>query len=692
MQFTEFRLINFGPYAGEHRLDVRVEAHHGLTERPIILIGGSNGAGKTTILEAVRLALYGPAALGQRTKRTNYEEYLQSRMHRPPGSPFLHTFAGVGVGFIQTIGSASHEFHVLRMWERHRDRVRETVQITKDGVPLNEQDRNWWDQFVANLLPPSLADLFFFDGEQIQALADENHNTVLGEAIQSLLGLDLLQRLRADLAVYLARQRRTGQPGLEAQLADLRSRRQAVEAAFQQADTELGQLNSLIEQCRSNMTEAEQRLAREGGTLVAQRDRLNQRANDLRELLRRYERQIAEHANGLLPFAIAPHLAHALKDRLERDEQVEQYQRVAEVADSFLSTLTRHLNDTSAVFAGIALDAYAQRQIVERLSNTARAIRDQLVPAVDPTLATDTVVHPLTNEQRQRLIQWLDQALTTTPAQLAELGQAYEQAAAELTTIEATLLSLPADDHLQPLLQQLLHLQRELADLESKHRAQETLVHQLRQQRASLDREESELYTRLMRGDDPNYRIHLAIRAQRVAMRYEEALRQAKIKELEAAVVDCFGQLSHKGPYIHRITIDPDTFAATLYTAKGDAVPREQLSAGEKQLYAVALLWALRLVSGRTVPIIIDTPLGRLDSEHRQRIVQRYLPRASHQVIILSTDTEIDRERYADLEPLIARSYRLVYHRGEASTQIQPGYFWSTYEHDTHGEGVPAPR
>lgn len=692
MQFTEFRLINFGPYAGEHRLDVRVEAHHGLTERPIILIGGSNGAGKTTILEAVRLALYGAAALGPRTKRTTYEDYLRSRIHRPPGAPLLHTFAGVGIGFVQTMGSASHEFHILRMWERHRDRVRETVQITKDGVPLNEQDRNWWDQFVADLLPPSLADLFFFDGEQIQALADENHNTVLGEAIQSLLGLDLLQRLRADLAVYLARQRRTGQPGLEAQLADLRSRRQQIEEAFQQAHTELARINNLIAQCHGKMAEAEQRLAREGGTLATQRDRLNQRAHDLRELLRRYERQIAEHANGVLPFAIAPHLAHALKDRLERDERVEQYQRVAEVADSFLSTLIHHLHDTSAVFAGIALDADAQRQIAERLTNTARAIRDQLVPVGDPALATDTVVHPLTKEQRQRLIQWLDQALTTTSAQLVELGQAYEQAASELATIEATLLSLPTDDHLQPLLHQLLCWQRELTELEAQQRIQESLVQQLRQQRAALDREEKDLYTRLMRGDDPNYRIHLASRAQRVVMRYEEALRQAKIKELEAAVVDCFGQLSHKGPYIHRITINPDTFAATLYNAKGDAVPREQLSAGEKQLYAVALLWALRLVSGRTVPIIIDTPLGRLDSEHRQRLVQRYLPRASHQVIILSTDTEIDRDRYADLAPLIARSYRLVYQRGEASTQIQPGYFWSTHEHTTRSEGVPVPR
>lgn len=104
MYFTEFRLINFGLYSGEHVIDLRPPADSAATERPITLIGGRNGAGKTTILEAVRLCLYGAAALGKGTKRAAYEAYLQRRIHRQVGAPLHHTFAGVGVGFVHVSG------------------------------------------------------------------------------------------------------------------------------------------------------------------------------------------------------------------------------------------------------------------------------------------------------------------------------------------------------------------------------------------------------------------------------------------------------------------------------------------------------------------------------------------------------------------------------------------------------------
>ncbi|NCC35354.1 MAG: DNA sulfur modification protein DndD, partial [Chloroflexia bacterium] len=314
-----------------------------------------------------------------------------------------------------------------------------------------------------------------------------------------------------------------------------------------------------------------------------------------------------------------------------------------------------------------------------------RAIRDGLVQDDESTLAAEIVVHPLEKDERRELITWLEQATTLVPVQLAEIGQALEDAVAELVEVEATLLNLPAEETIQPIIQQLSALQHELGVLEVQRRTQETAVQHLRQKRTALDREEKDLNTRLMRGDDPSYRARLAGRAQQVLVRYEQALRRTKIIELEDAIVKCFGRLSRKGQYIRRVAIDPETFATTLYNQKGDALPREQLSAGEKQIYAVAVLWALRLVSGRTLPIIVDTPLGRLDSEHRQRLVQRYFPQASHQVVLLSTDTEIDTALYADLEPAIARSYQLVYQPGEAATQVEQGYFWDERNAATNG-------
>ena len=692
MHFTEFRLINFGMYPGEHVLDVRPPATGGTTDRPIILIGGKNGAGKTTILEAVRLCLYGALALGKGTKRATYKAYLLGRIHRQLGTPSHHSFAGVGVGFIHTVGGTTHEFTVRRMWERRRSSVSETVYVTRDGAPLSEQEMGWWEQFLHDLLPPGLADLFFFDGEKIQSLADDPDYTLLGESIRSLLGLDLLDRLRADLAVYLARQRRTGGQGLDALITDLRERRTEVDVAFSQAHAELGHTNSLIAHKQGKVEETERQLASEGGSIAAQRDVLKQRVETLRETIRRYERIITDQANALLPFAIVPQLAQTLKTRLELDERVEQYIQVSTVADYFVEEFSRRLLWDDDWLDGVRLSNQARDKLMGGLNRKARAIRDSLVQDDESALATETVVHQLEKDERRELITWLDQATTLVPAQLAEVGQALEKAIAELAEVEATLLNLPAEETIQPIIQQLSALQQELGALETQRRTQETALQHLRQKRTTLDREEIELSTRLMRGDDPSYRVQLAGRAQQVLVRYEDALRRAKITELENAIVECFGRLSRKGRYIRRVTIDPETFATTLYNQKADALPREQLSAGEKQIYAIALLWALRLVSGRTLPIIVDTPLGRLDSEHRRRLVQHYFPQASHQVVLLSTDTEIDTALYADLEPAIARAYHLVYQPGEAATQVEEGYFWREHEATTNGveEVIPS--
>ena len=129
---------------------------------------------------------------------------------------------------------------------------------------------------------------------------------------------------------------------------------------------------------------------------------------------------------------------------------------------------------------------------------------------------------------------------------------------------------------------------------------------------------------------------------------------------LEQSLVSHFNQLCRKQAFVDRISVDLETFAFTLHRA-GHTFGREQLSAGENQLLAVATLWALRELSGRATPVIIDTPLSRLDSQHRHGMFHDFLPRASHQVILLATDAEIDAAAMKRLAPVIARVYRMEY-------------------------------
>ena len=134
--------------------------------------------------------------------------------------------------------------------------------------------------------------------------------------------------------------------------------------------------------------------------------------------------------------------------------------------------------------------------------------------------------------------------------------------------------------------------------------------------------------------------------------------------------------LCRKKDSLRTVKIDSKDFSITLCDRHNRPLPKAQLSAGEKQIYAISMLWALGKTSGRPLPTIIDTPLARLDSDHRRLLVENYFPLASHQVIILSTDTEVDQGYFEELRPAVARAYHLDFDQTESSTVVKQGYFW----------------
>ena len=150
----------------------------------------------------------------------------------------------------------------------------------------------------------------------------------------------------------------------------------------------------------------------------------------------------------------------------------------------------------------------------------------------------------------------------------------------------------------------------------------------------------------------------------------------SKIDRLSALITESFRFLLRKQSLVERIIIDPTTFAITLYDPAGQAIAKQRLSEGEKQIFAISVLWGLARASARPLPAVIDTPMARLDAAHREHLVERYFPYASHQVVIFSTDTEVDRKYYQDLQPHIARAYHLNYDERAKQTVGEEGYFW----------------
>jgi DNA sulfur modification protein DndD len=157
---------------------------------------------------------------------------------------------------------------------------------------------------------------------------------------------------------------------------------------------------------------------------------------------------------------------------------------------------------------------------------------------------------------------------------------------------------------------------------------------------------------------------------------YKVELLKRKIAQIEETVSNCFNSLCRKKDTVRKVKINAKNFSVSLFDKTDQAIPKEQLSAGEKQIYAISMLWALAKTSGRPLPVIIDTPLARLDSDHRRLLINNYFPEASHQTMILSTDTEVDQSYFSELKRGIAHAYRLEFDPQESCTKVFPGYFW----------------
>ena len=157
---------------------------------------------------------------------------------------------------------------------------------------------------------------------------------------------------------------------------------------------------------------------------------------------------------------------------------------------------------------------------------------------------------------------------------------------------------------------------------------------------------------------------------------FHKEILKRHIEKIQSLILDSFNKLISKNSLIREFIISTDNFGITLKGINGKIISPERLSAGERQLLAVSMLWGLARASGRILPSVIDTPLGRLDSSHRKNIVEKYFPFSSHQVFLLSTDEEIDKKHLETLMPWIGHSYILNFDEKTNATKIEKGYFW----------------
>lgn len=641
---------------------------------PIILIGGMNGAGKTTLLDAVRLCLYGRRALGNRVSLNEYHEYLAAMIHRGSDSAMPLNRAAVSLEFEYAHGGETKQYRVERSWQQESSNLRSV----NEGLTVSEN--NWldiefgaehWQDRIDEFIPIGVSQFFFFDGEDIQKLADDSsHDQYLAESIKALLGINLVERLQSDLRFYANRLVKRDSPEpVQNEIEEVESAIAKLSLGLTDAHAHAESLDTQIEKLKARIDRQESRIAAEGGSYAEKREDLKLQQGQLLADIEALENGIRDLCGELFPFALVPDLLKRLEDRLHKEVTLDEW----EAKNRVLETQNTELLETIA--SGTFWDGAS---LSELQIDTVRA---KLTPLLKVQLERPKALRDFKKirdrspSECDRLLGWIDACLNGVPQEFRELNDALEEGQSELQKVEQALQKVPAEEVLKPLVEKLSALNQTLGQLHKQEQEAEQSIRTLSYQLEVAERKLDGLRYTQQLGEAHIQRQNRVEDVQSVLAAYTAQLTQAKSATLGDAIAEGFNQLSHKSYRIKRVELDPRTFAVTLYDTQNRSLLKEELSAGEKQIYTTALLWALAKTSGKALPMILDTPLGRLDSSHRQLLVERYFPYASHQIILLSTDTEVEGDLCSLLEPHISHTFHLAYQQGQGLTTIKEGYF-----------------
>lgn len=662
MILNSLRLTDFGTFKGSQELILRPKPN-----RPIVLFGGKNGAGKSTILEAIRLCFYGSQALGNRVSKEQYLSYLRLKIHRNPNFIIQPNYASLSLEFEYADLQGIHTYRITRGWQDHGTKITEDFQVEQDGKALDEVSSEHWQDFIRDLIPIGVSQLFFFDGEKIQELAEDSSDQgALMTAVKLLLGVDVVERLDADLGVYLSRtlaQRKTRETG---QLATYESGLENARASLKEKTTKRDQALAQLSEVKRSLDAAEQQLASSGGNFAQNREGLLRERHRVKTELAQTRADLREMCADLLPFALCQDLCLKLRSSLQSEEEAAERRAGVAFASRASAEIRKSLPKERDLWPS-SVDAKLRRKVAERITELLNEIAGPL---------DDRILHGCSVEERRNLLIWIERATTEVPLRTLTLSKKTEQLSREEHRLEAELKKIPEEDTLRPMLSNLQQLYKELAELEQRLATQSVEIQGLERSIGELTNKCKEESNQIALNFAEEARIAMVPKVRATLDEFKAALILRKIRSLEDAVTDCFNVLCRKKDHMRRISIDPSTFRVTIKDKNGDPIPKAQLSAGEKQVYAISMLWALGKTSGRPLPVIVDTPLARLDRDHRTLLAEHYFPNASHQVLVLSTDTEVDEEYFERLAPSISKAYLLSFDQDERFTSAGPGYFW----------------
>ncbi|MDP2180574.1 DNA sulfur modification protein DndD [Methylicorpusculum sp.] len=640
-------------------------------DRNIVVIQGRNGHGKTSFLNSVKMLYIGVSdeirRTAQRKRIPTERQYVCGIDNELWG--ILNQQArqeGTNTCGVKAVWESDEgEVIANRTWTidfNKRDYEEKISVITPfQGELVGKQANDYLDR----CLPKSYIPFFFFDGEEVQALAEANDNEVISkmELLLNIKPLENMQEALKELRKNWNRGAMSAEKKLELTEKENQKRFKEQETAvLEQKIEEHGAEVAEIEDSLTDITR-KLRLLR-GAPEQASEINIKAQIQSKNEQLQECMKEVTEAFQRDAFLRVTPDLlAQALKttEALLQKESGTQLELIDSLKQELPEVFTRAPFPTPRLEPS-QIQFYQQR--ITRLLES-YAITDQKETAfhVDGSRARrlSRLLSIYQPSNKPHLL------LKNTLAEARELNQTIQKL--ELQLKDAGDMSNRHRAELINLQDQEEKYKERLLDLRDSLRRFETQKQELDRDCNRLENEISGLEGKVRQAGEMEQQLNFVDRLRSALNEVKERLKREKRAELEASYNRHLKQLLDSNSLIDQIKIN-DHFEISYLDAASNTIGMSTVSAGMKQLSATALLWGLKEVSARELPIVIDTPMGRIDRQHQDNLLQYYYPKIGRQVILLPTDSELDERKHELLKPYIFREYHLSNATGK-NTSIQ---------------------
>lgn len=631
----------------------------------IFLIGGMNGAGKTSIMEAINYCLYGAKA----------EEIFRNINRREKAK------GNASVTFELVIEMDEHsELIVKRSWSagasndpKPRD-LTERLVVVRDGKRVTVQNQEIWQDYIRAAIPPGITQFFFFDGEKIQEIAADDHSEVrLKSSLEAALGIQYINRLASDI-LYIKQEERKGfveisDEDLEFKQSELKREKSKLARRVQERTDATNELNGF----KSQLEEAKKRF--EAAFHVAPESREAMREQEKKRIqlstrLAQVESEIRALCERTLPFSLAGSLFTSIRRQIDLERESASGEAIKQHAAELAKRIVRVVEEPEPI--------YTEKLSDERMLELERRIF-RLLREGDPGGEAAKILD-LSDRDAARVLNKMETLERSDVFLLEPLLEEAKQLEGQLRQLESVAqsggLSATERELFEELQGEMEGCSAQIGRKTEQLRLLEEELLTLQKRINEIEVEIEKLYEKHSVSRDKADFIEECDSIASVLNQFVVRLRKNKVALLQEKTFEMYRLLSSRSGLIKDIVIDDKTYEVRIIDRNGHEIRKSALSAGEKEVFAVSLLWGLAQTSELKLPIIIDTPLSRLDSTHRDNIVNSYFPNAGEQVVILSTDTEIDNNYYRVLKPRLSGAASLEFDQRQELTTFRPGYFW----------------